>query len=49
MQEGGFGSILKKLIFGSVDLREVFWELRKIRTFSGEGYFWENCSLLLEL
>ena len=27
----------KKFIFGSFDLRGVFWELRKIRAFSGEG------------
>ena len=41
-----FGSIWKKLIFGSFDLQGVFWELQKIRMFSGEGYFWKNCSLL---
>ena len=29
----------KKFIFGSFDLRDVFWELQKIRAFSGEGYF----------
>ena len=34
----------KKLIFDSFDLRRVFWELQKIRAFSGEGYFLENCS-----
>ena len=34
----------KKFIFGSFDLRGVFWELQKIHAFSGEGYFWENCS-----
>ena len=37
-------SFWKKLIFGSFDLREVFWELQKIGGFYGEGYFWENCS-----
>ena len=41
MQEDQFW---KKFIFGSFDLRGVFWVLRKIRAFSGEGYFWENCS-----
>ena len=39
-----FGSFWKKLIFGSFDFRGVFWELQKNCTFSGEGYFWENCS-----
>ena len=39
-----FGSFWKKLIFGSFDRRGVFWELRKIRAFSGEGYFWKYCS-----
>ena len=39
-----FGSIWKKVIFGSFDFRGVFWELQKIRAFSGEGFFWENGS-----
>ena len=37
-------SFWKKLIFGSFDLRGVFWELRKSGVFSGEGYFRKNCS-----
>ena len=37
-------SFWKKFIFGSFDLRGVFWELQKICAFSGEGYLWENCS-----
>ena len=34
----------KKFIFDNFDIRRVFWELRKIGTFSREGYFLENCS-----
>ena len=34
-----FGSIWKKLIFGSFDLRGVFWELENIRAFSGKAIF----------
>ena len=42
-------SFWKEFIFDSFDLRAVFWELRKIGTFSGEGYFWKNCISLPEL
>ena len=42
-------SLWEKLIFGSFDLRGVFWELRKIDAFSEDGYFWENCIRLPKL
>ena len=35
-------SFWKKCMFGSFDLLGVFWELQKIRVFSGDVYFWEN-------
>ena len=49
MQEGHFWIILEKVHFWHFDLWGVFWKLQKIHVFSGECYFWENCSLLLEL
>ena len=41
MQEDQFW---KKFIFSSFHLWGVFWELRKIRAFFGEGYFWKIVS-----
>ena len=43
MQEGHFWIILEEVIFDNFDLQGVFWEFQKIRAFSEEGYFWENC------
>ena len=48
MQEGHFWIILEVQFWQFWPLRGIL-ELRKICMFSGEGYFWENCSLLPEL
>ena len=39
----------RSLFFDSFDFWGVFSKLWKIRAFSGEGYFWENCSWLPDL
>ena len=49
IQEGGFWINLEEVNFWQFWPLRVFLELQKICAFSGEGYFWENCSWLPEL